>query len=117
MSRELPRAEVRRIARLARLRLESPEVERLAVEMSEILRHFDALDATSAPAAATTPPHEAEAPAVGGEPDEPGSDPLTRDLAELAPDWREGWLVVPRLRALGGEPASDARPRADEDVQ
>lgn len=126
--------EVRRIARLARLELEEPEVERLAVEMGGVLRRFEELEAAEAAAGereeergagAALPPaaeggrerggptEEPEAGSPGREPapaareDVPGPDPLAAGPDRFAPDWREGFFVVPRLPALA-DPSPEA---------
>lgn len=89
-------AEVRRIARLARLELADEEVERLAGEIGGILRHFEAL--------ADVDPDGLDAadfrPAPRLRRDVPDPDPLERPLEELAPEWRGGLFVVPRLSSL-----------------
>lgn len=101
MSRIDP-AEVRRIARLAGLRLGDDEVERLAVELGDILAHFQALPplerAESPDQAGRRPlPAPLHSPLRG---DAPGSDPLKRPPQEAAPAWREGLFLVPRLPGL-----------------
>lgn len=101
MSRIDP-AEVRRIARLAGLRLGEDEVERLAVELGDILAHFLALpplERAESPGGVD----RRSLPARPGSPlrgDEPGSDPLGHPPEEAAPAWREGLFVVPRLPGL-----------------
>ncbi|MFQ5889265.1 MAG: aspartyl/glutamyl-tRNA amidotransferase subunit C [Gemmatimonadota bacterium] len=90
----------RHVARLARLRLGEEELRRLAAEMETLLTHFAALqDVGELPRG---PSGRGLAPRL--RPDVPGPDPLTLPIGELAPDWRDGFFVVPRLPAL--EPGS-----------
>jgi aspartyl-tRNA(Asn)/glutamyl-tRNA(Gln) amidotransferase subunit C len=95
------RAEVLRIAGLARLGLTDGEIERLAAEMNEILGHVDVLRALDG--------GESE-PESGGCPDDPGSkarpgpdfpDPLAAPPSALAPEWRAELFAVPPLPGLG----------------
>lgn len=91
--------EVRRLARLAGLRLEAGEADRLAAELAGILAHFEAL--RSVPPEA---PEQGEP--SGGAPrsplreDVPGSDPLQRPPSASAPAWRDGFFLVPRLPGM-----------------
>ena len=100
--------EVRRVAALARLRVEDEEAEALAGQLADILAHVDELE--DAPAG--TVPAGDEDGAVDGDAaetadrassglraDAPGVDPLDRDLASLAPGWKDGFFTVPRLRS------------------
>ena len=107
------RSEADRIAHLARLRFEDEELTRITGELNRILGHVESLksldaDGGGALAGAVggggTPAHLATsgAPTVaecsptrakGAE--EP--DALRRGLEALAPDWREGFFVVPPL--------------------
>lgn len=103
---ELPRDEVERVARLAGLELSDRELSRLAGEMAAVLRHVEEIRRLGGEG---DPPEEAS----GGEgpfrTDRVGSDPLHRPVRELAPEWRDGHFVVPRL------PALDEREGAGED--
>lgn len=89
--------EVRRVARLARLELEEDEVARLADELGRILDHVDEL-------------RELELDGVeeGGDappalrPDVPSPDPMAAGPERAAPDWRDGYFVVPRLPGMEG---------------
>jgi aspartyl-tRNA(Asn)/glutamyl-tRNA(Gln) amidotransferase subunit C len=92
--------EVRRIADLARLQPGPEEVERLTGELNAILGYMDALAGAD-----TAGVHEdggALPPAVR----DPGAppDPLAGDgPAGIAPEWKEGFFLVPRLPALEEE--------------
>lgn len=106
---EIDEGTVRRIAELARLELDDDEVRRLAGELASILGHFEALDEAEAEGAGA-----GEGADVDGEAgdavhrdlsprlrtDVPSSDPLGRPPSETAPDWRDGYFVVPRLAAM-----------------
>lgn len=89
--------EVRRIADLARLQPEEEDVERLTGELNAILVYMGALgeadtsgvegEGEALPAAFRDPEAPPDVLAEGG----PGG---------VAPDWREGFFLVPRLPAL-----------------
>lgn len=104
------RDEVRRMAALARLRLEPEALDRLAREVGSILEHMEVLAQAGAPGTAT--PEAADSPADGdggadgGEPSpdsEASPDSLTRPPGDAAPAWSEGFFLVPRLPAMEGE--------------
>lgn len=98
---DIDASKVREMARLARLDLDPGEAVRLAEEMSSILSHFDALDRLRIETEGKAPrDRDLEARTRA---DAPGSDPLTSGPEALAPDWRDGYFVVPRLPALGEE--------------
>lgn len=93
--------EVARIATLARLQLTPDEVRGMSQQLSSILGHMDALskvDAGGAPAVASV----TDMPAPVRR-DVIAPDVLARDAADGAPDWREGFFVVPRLAALDAD--------------
>ena len=105
--------EIRRIAALARLRLGRGEAERLARDVSSILDHMAVLGAATLEPVTSpgVPDSGASARPDGEDSDEarPPSretvpDPLARPLSRLAPDWREGLFVVPRLPGVAGSP-------------
>ena len=91
--------DVRVIAALARLRPREAAFERLTVELNRILGHVRALERLDLSGSG---PEGAE---LHGRPRsrDPGTRPdaLGPDAAQaLAPDWRDGFFVVPRLPAL-----------------
>jgi aspartyl/glutamyl-tRNA(Asn/Gln) amidotransferase C subunit len=94
---KLDASEVRRIARLARLSLDDVAVERLAEEMAEVLDHFEEIDQAVAESARGI---RVRGLAKRTRSDEPASDPLLRPPSAIAPDWRDGFFVVPSLEAL-----------------
>lgn len=98
------REEVLRMAELASLDLPDADVERLTAELSEILEYVAALSAAR----------------LEGVPEEPGDgaplrndlvapDPLLRPLDAMAPEWRDGFFVLPRVGARE-EPGAAERP-------
>ncbi len=98
MSR-LERDEVERLARLARLALDEADLERLSVQMASILRHFEELDAAGALGA---PRIQERGLGERTRQDRPDADPLRFGPERNAPDWRDGFFVVPSLKALAG---------------
>lgn len=91
------REEVQRIARLARLRLEDPEVERLTEEMSRILEHAQRLLSTGTDSSLDLGAGE-EVPVEGmaGVRSEPAfPDPLDIAPEVFAPAWVDDFFVVP----------------------
>lgn len=107
--------EIRRIAALARLRLEQREAKRMARDMSSILEHMTVLGGIAPEPARTSgvPQGEGSTLPVGdasegrgpaAEEGETMPDPLERPLSRIAPDWRDGLFVVPRLPGVGGAP-------------
>lgn len=106
MSR-LDEEEVRRIADLARLELDEEEVRRLAGELGGLLEKLERLRELTAGSGG----EEAEGPALRLRPDTPPPEPLARGPEAFAPDWRDGFFVLPRLAAMesGEEDGSDGR--------
>lgn len=94
---KLDASEVRRIARLARLSLSDADVERLALEMAEVLDHFEEIDQAVTRSGRGI---RERGLAERTRPDEPASDTLLRPPSAIAPDWRDGFFVVPSLEAL-----------------
>ena len=93
------RAEVDRLARLARLALEDDEADRLTDEMNRILEHVERLRSADAQGAASADP------SVHPSGLEVGSDDARTQLGDpdalagspsmFAPDWAQGFFVVP----------------------
>jgi Asp-tRNA(Asn)/Glu-tRNA(Gln) amidotransferase C subunit len=110
------RAEVDRIAALARLRLESSEGEALTADMNRILQHVDRLQGAVAQGAEEeTDASAEEADTFSGSLNETPAgrllgvrdggadspDPLTSAISDFAPDLREGFFVVPPPHGVG----------------
>lgn len=113
---EIDREQVRRVARLARLELSEEEVDRLSDELGRVLSRFRELEeaevdgtghGTGEELTGESPGVETETDGSGLRPDEPDADPLARGPGELAPEWEDGFFLVPRLRALGGDAGDD----------
>ena len=112
----ISKQEVLAIARLARLELESDEAERIGAELNSILDHMAELADAEVPDAAaaelSTAPVGAPASdrADGPLTDSPTSEPVPGGVAAIAPDSREGFIVVPRLSSHVdvGEPSDPA---------
>ena len=93
--------EVERIAKLAKLQLSPEEVAEMSSTLSSILGHMEALGRVNVEEApALTAVVEGPAPLRR---DAPGADELRRAPAEIAPDWRDSFFVVPRLAALDAD--------------
>lgn len=98
-----------RIAALARLRFEAEELTRITEELNHILEHVEALRSLESTGGE-------EAGGVGMGPMEEGvstrevgaeePDPLGFPLGSLAPDWRDGFFVVPPLPGVHEEGGS-----------
>lgn len=96
--------EVARIATLAKLQLTPNEAVEMSQQLSSILGHMDALSkvdvsGAAAVASVTDTPAPVRRDAIA-------PDVLARDAAEVAPDWQEGFFVVPRLAALDADALS-----------
>lgn len=93
--------EVRRIAALARLRLDDETVERLAADLTGILEHVGRLEEVDVSSVA-----EAHRPTEGAAPfrdPELEPDPMEEgEPARGAPAWRDGFFLVPRLPGVEG---------------
>jgi aspartyl-tRNA(Asn)/glutamyl-tRNA(Gln) amidotransferase subunit C len=108
-------ADVLHVAALARLRLTAAEVERLTVQLNDILRHVAEL--AQADVSGIEPEPASGWPARLRAEDEPAA-PLAIPPAQLSPEWRDGFITVPRLAAMdtppGGEGGSTrARPAGE----
>ncbi len=96
----ITREEILQIANLARLRLTDSESEDLAHDLSQILEYVDTLASLQVPQGERLgmgPPQAPER-AAGQIP----PDPMAHPPADFAPDFREGFFVVPSPPSLGG---------------
>ena len=92
------REQVLHVAKLAELAVESQELERLVEQLNRIVDYVAQLEQV-----ATEPQTEAFLPgpqSVALRNDDEGAMPLTRVAAELAPEFREGFFLVPRHGAM-----------------
>lgn len=90
-------AEIERLARLARIRLEDDEVERLRSELGAILEDLEILHRLASVHPAGDP--GATAPLRD---DLPSADPFLLPPDAFAPAWSEGYFVAPNPPGLGG---------------
>lgn len=111
---EIDAEQVRHVARLARLELSDGEVDRLSEELGRVLARFRELEeaeeggeedgdegGTGEEPAAGAPGAGPEARGSELRPDRPDADSLARGAGQLAPEWEDGFFLVPRLGALG----------------
>jgi aspartyl-tRNA(Asn)/glutamyl-tRNA(Gln) amidotransferase subunit C len=96
----IEQSELRKIAELARLRLSEGEAERLIRDCEAILNYFEAIREVESEDGATTAGSERTAPLRE---DRADCDPLRSPLSEMAPAWRDGYFVLPRLPAMDVE--------------
>jgi aspartyl-tRNA(Asn)/glutamyl-tRNA(Gln) amidotransferase subunit C len=92
------RDQVLHVAKLAELAVEAQEVDRLVDQMNRIVDYVAQLDQVTTEAAT-----EAFLPgpsSVSLRDDVVGPVPLTRSPAELAPEFRDGFFLVPRHGAM-----------------
>jgi aspartyl-tRNA(Asn)/glutamyl-tRNA(Gln) amidotransferase subunit C len=92
------RDEVLHVAKLAELAVRDEDLDRLVAQMNRIVDYVAQLDQVPAdrPAEPFLPgPH-----AVALREDVPGPVPLARPPAELAPEFAEGFFLVPRHGAM-----------------
>jgi aspartyl/glutamyl-tRNA(Asn/Gln) amidotransferase C subunit len=85
----LPRSELDRLARLARLTLSEEEAQRIGAELSSIVDQLGILRSIG-----DTPP-PASVPGAPLRPDIVDPDPLLVPLEQMAPEWLDGYFRVP----------------------
>jgi aspartyl-tRNA(Asn)/glutamyl-tRNA(Gln) amidotransferase subunit C len=89
------RKDVQHIAELARLSVTDTEAEGLMLQLNDILSHMDALSAVDT--AGITP---ASGVGSGGTPlrqDSGSAVPLQNPISSFAPEFQDGFFLVPRL--------------------
>jgi aspartyl-tRNA(Asn)/glutamyl-tRNA(Gln) amidotransferase subunit C len=92
------REDVLHVARLAELDVAEADLPRLVEQMARIVGFVEQLN--EVPAGEEAPPFLAGPSEVALRPDVPGSVPLSRGPAELAPEFTQGFFAVPRLGAM-----------------
>jgi aspartyl-tRNA(Asn)/glutamyl-tRNA(Gln) amidotransferase subunit C len=97
--------DVRKIARLAELDVSDDALPLLAEQMSRILEYVAQINAV--PASEGVKPFVPGPDAVRFRPDEVRPAPLARGPADLAPAFKDGLFLVPKLGAFD-EPGADA---------
>ncbi|NIR44105.1 MAG: hypothetical protein GWN99_06265 [Gemmatimonadetes bacterium] len=101
----IDKREIERIAELARLQLDAEEAAGLARDCGRILEHFAKIRELDADGSGSPGAPEGAAPLRE---DRVDGVPLARGPEEMAPAWRDGYYVLPRLPAMdGGEPGID----------
>ncbi|MGD2154981.1 MAG: Asp-tRNA(Asn)/Glu-tRNA(Gln) amidotransferase subunit GatC [Gemmatimonadales bacterium] len=101
----IERTEIEKIAALARLELDDDELDALTRDCRSILEFFEAIRDVDVEGATPTGAPDRPAPARD---DRVEHDRLERSPAEMAPDWRDGYFVLPRLPALDAGDAAEA---------
>jgi aspartyl-tRNA(Asn)/glutamyl-tRNA(Gln) amidotransferase subunit C len=92
------RNEVLHVARLAELAVREAELDRLVEQLNRIVDYVAQLDRV--PTDLTTPVFLPGPQAVALREDVPGPVPLARTPAELAPEFADGFFLVPRHGAM-----------------
>jgi len=93
------REQARRIATLARLHFDEAELTRVTEELNHILDHVETLRSLEKRGAHSKEEPRASTRGPGAE--EP--DALRLEIDEFAPDWREGFFVVPPFPGVHAE--------------
>ena len=92
------REEVLHVARLAELAVRDDELERLVEQLNRIVDYVAQLD--QVPADRMAEPFLPGPPSVTLRPDVEGAVPLARPPASLAPEFADGFFLVPRHGAM-----------------
>jgi aspartyl-tRNA(Asn)/glutamyl-tRNA(Gln) amidotransferase subunit C len=92
------RDEVLHVAKLAELAVPEHELDRLVGQMNRIVDYVAQLD--QVPADRVAEPFLAGPPSVALREDVEGAVPLARSPAEMAPEFAEGFFLVPRHGAM-----------------
>ncbi|HKG34193.1 MAG TPA: Asp-tRNA(Asn)/Glu-tRNA(Gln) amidotransferase subunit GatC [Gemmatimonadales bacterium] len=92
------RDEVLHVAKLAELALPEPEIERLVEQLNRIVDYVAQLD--EVPADRMVEPFLPGPSALTLREDVEGAVPLARGPAELAPEFKDGFFLVPRHGAM-----------------
>lgn len=95
------RDEVLRVAQLAALDVPAQDVEDLVAQIGRIVDYVAQLN--DVPAGEHAEPFQAGPPSVTLREDAPGAVPLAHDITTFAPEFRDGFFLVPRLGAMEGE--------------
>jgi len=90
--------EVLHVARLAELAVREEELDRLVGQLNRIVDYVAQLN--EVPANRMAEPFLPGPSAAPLRPDVPGADSLHRSVPDLAPEFREGFILVPRHGAM-----------------
>ena len=104
----ITREEILQIATLARLRLTDSESEDLSHDLSQILEYVDTLASLQVPEAERLELGPSDAPERDAGQIPP--DPMARPPTDSAPDFRDGFFVVPSPPSLGRADDSGGSP-------
>ncbi len=108
--------DVHRVARLARIRLDEDEARGLADDLTRILEHVDALRAPGLEDASDLAPHlRDDLPSTRPEPAD-APEGLVVPAGALAPDFRDGFFVVPPLPGLESEASAGEAMRGEPEA-
>ena len=91
------RDDVLHVAKLAELAVREADLERMVEQLNRIVDFVAQLEQVGEPAPALFVPGPPEAPLRE---DVPGAVPLARPPAELAPEFADGFFLVPRHGAM-----------------
>jgi aspartyl-tRNA(Asn)/glutamyl-tRNA(Gln) amidotransferase subunit C len=92
------REEVRHVARLAELAVKDTELDRLVEQLNRIVDYVAQLE--QVPGDVTAEPFLPGPHAAALREDRPGSVPLQHPPADFAPEFSEGFFLVPRHSAM-----------------
>jgi aspartyl-tRNA(Asn)/glutamyl-tRNA(Gln) amidotransferase subunit C len=92
------REEVLHVAKLAELAVKDEDLDRLVEQLNRIVDYVAQLN--EVPADRMAEPFLPGPAAANLREDAPGSDPLRRPPEELAPEFRDGFFLVPRHGAM-----------------
>lgn len=90
--------EVLHIAKLAELAVSEQELPKLVEQLGNIVNFVEELN--QAPSGESAPPFQAGPAMTPLRPDEVDPVPLSRTPAEIAPEFVDGFFVVPRLGGM-----------------
>jgi aspartyl-tRNA(Asn)/glutamyl-tRNA(Gln) amidotransferase subunit C len=91
--------QARHVAHLARIELDDGEIARLVRELEGVLSHMDRIAELELAPAGPDPEGRGLEPVL--RPDSADPDELAFGPETMAPDWRAGFFVVPRLASFG----------------
>ena len=89
------RDEVLHIASLARIKLDDARVDALAGELSAILKHIEVLSTVDTSSVKPTQGSDVEGTPLRGDTSAPAN--LSLPLESIAPEMKDGFILVPRL--------------------
>jgi aspartyl-tRNA(Asn)/glutamyl-tRNA(Gln) amidotransferase subunit C len=100
----IDRTTIEKVMKLARLELDDTEIERLTRDCQAILGYFEVIRELDR---GGVPPAGALERAAPLREDLADADPLERPVEAMAPEWRDGYFLLPRLAAMDAEVEED----------